>query len=154
MDIELPVDRLTGDLDLVLRIDVGFVDPTSAFRASVRQVCFMNLIDFFGRGRGAMSLAAVVGAGFPSGLLRLGGGRAFGERSGLALAGPLLLLEQTGQPLHLRFQFGHAPLQGAAARARTFVHSGIIRKLGEDSRACENLQADGVASPANELRSR
>jgi hypothetical protein len=110
MDVELPVDRLTGDLDLVLMIDMGFVDPASAFRASVRQGSFVNLIDLFGRGRGAMSLAAVVGAGFPAGLLWLAGRRAFGERGGLALAGPLLLVEPAGQSLHLGFQFGHAPL--------------------------------------------
>jgi hypothetical protein len=36
VDIELAVDRLSWDLDLILLIDVGFVDLAAAVRAGIR----------------------------------------------------------------------------------------------------------------------
>jgi hypothetical protein len=72
VDVELPVDGLARDLDLVLLIDVGFVDPAAALGAGVRQGRLVNFVDSFGRRREAMGLAAVVGAGFAAGLLGFG----------------------------------------------------------------------------------
>jgi len=85
-------------------------------------------------GGGRWGLGAIVGAGLPAGLLRVGGGRSLGEGGGLALAGALLLFEQARQALDLGFQLGDAALKGLAAGAGGFVHEGIVGK--REARSC------------------
>jgi hypothetical protein len=53
-DVELPGDRLVRTLDLILVIDVGFVDGTAAVGAARRQRRFEELIDCWGGGRWAL----------------------------------------------------------------------------------------------------
>jgi|SRR6516164_7375612 hypothetical protein len=138
VDVELAMDRLAGDLDLVLVIDVGFVDPAAAVGASVRQGRFVNFVDLFGWGREAMGLAAVVGAGLATRLLGFGLRWSLGKKCGLAFAGPLLLFEQAGQPLHLGLQFGDAALQRPAAGRGRFVHASMVAR----SQACSCAQRE------------
>jgi hypothetical protein len=122
VNVELTVDRLTGNLDLVLAINVGWVNEAAAVRASIRQGHLMDFVDLFGRGREAMGLAAVAGAGFAARLLGLGLWRPFGEGRGLTLAGALLLFEQAGQPLYLGLQCGDTPLECLATGTGRFLH--------------------------------
>src|SRR5262249_24672027 len=93
------------------------------------------------------------------GLLRLVGGRSLGEGGGLALADPLLLFEQAGQPLHLGFQLGDAALQRLAAGAGRSVHAGRIGKgtapscaAGEPSKAQAGAQVIARAAFLSRLR--
>ena len=69
VDVELAVDRLSWDLDLILLIDMGFVDLAAAVRASIGQGCLVNLVDLLRRR--SMRLSAVFLAGLASGLLSL-----------------------------------------------------------------------------------
>jgi hypothetical protein len=75
-----------------------------------------------------VGLGAVGGPRLAAGLLGLVGGLPLGEGGGLALAGPLLLFEEAGQPLDVGFQLGNAPLQRLAAGTGRFVHVGRIGK--------------------------
>src|SRR5262249_38037108 len=104
VNVELAMDRLAGDLDLVLVIDVGLVDHAAAVGASIRQGHFVDFVDLFGRSREAMGFGAVAGAGvggLPLGCRLV---RPLSERGGPTLAGALLLFEQAGQPLYLGLQ--------------------------------------------------
>ena len=49
VDVELPVDRPAGNLDLVLLIDVRLGDGAAAIRAGMREWRFVNLINLLGR---------------------------------------------------------------------------------------------------------
>jgi hypothetical protein len=106
VDVELAVDRLSWDLNLILLIDVGFVELAAAVGASIGQECLVNLVDSL-RWQ-SMRPGAVVLAGLTPRLLGVGLGWSFGERGGLTLARTLLLLEQESEALDLGFQFGDA----------------------------------------------
>ena len=121
MNVELPMDRLAGDLHLVLLIDVGLIDRTAAIGADIGQRSFVDFVNPLGRR--TMRLGSVILAWLAPGLLRRGLGRAFGKGRRLAFAGALLLLEQAGQSRDVGFQFGDPALQGLAAGANDFVHA-------------------------------
>src|SRR5262249_58957293 len=70
MDVELPVDGLTRDLDLELLGDVGFVERATAAGAAVGQRRLMDLADFLGGWRLAVGLGAIVLARLTAGLAR------------------------------------------------------------------------------------
>jgi hypothetical protein len=143
VDVELAMDRSAGDLDLVLVIDVGLVDPAAAVGASFRQGRFVNFVNLFGRGREAMGLAAIVGAGFTAGLLGFGLRWPLGEGGGLPLAGPLLLFEQTGQPLYVGFQFGDAPSERLATGTDRFIQVCMVAKR----RGCSCARGEESGGP-------
>src|SRR5262249_45928837 len=109
VDVEPAMSGPARDLDLVLLIDVGFLDraaTTGTTGAVLRQGGFVDLVDALGRW--AVRLGAVVRAGLATRLLRVRRGRAFGEGCCLPFAGPLLHFEQSGQPLDLESQVGDA----------------------------------------------
>src|SRR5262249_46904892 len=79
-----------------------------------------------GSGRLAVGLGAVVSAGLAAGLLRLAGGLALGEGSGLALAGAGGLVELAAEALVLGLQVAEASFKGLAAGTRDGLHTSII----------------------------
>src|SRR5262249_52687325 len=111
MDVELPVDRLTRDLDLELLGHMGLVEWAAAVGAAIGQGRLVDLVDLFGVGRLAMGLGAVVLARLAAGLLGLGRGLALGEGGGLALAGAGRLVELAAEAHVLGLQVTEASLQ-------------------------------------------
>ena len=105
MDVELAVNRLAGDLDLVLLLDIGFLDGTATVRADIGQRGFVDLINLCRRQRRSMAFAAVVLARLATGLFGLWLGWPLGEGRGLALAGAPGFSE-------LGLEFGDAPPKG------------------------------------------
>jgi hypothetical protein len=133
VDVELPVNRFTRDLDLELLSDVGFVEWAAAVGAGFGQGRLVGLVDV--RGGLAMGLGAVGRAGLAARPLRFGPGRPVGEGGGLTLAVALRLLQLPGQAFDLGFELGNtAPQVGdqavalAAARAGPEVHTSIMGK--------------------------
>ena len=99
VDAELSADRLGGNVDLKLFVDVVILgDVASAMGTSVGQRRFKRFVDGFGRRR-AMTVLAVLGASFASRLFRRRRGIPFGEGGGLTLAGAFLVVESL-------FEFG------------------------------------------------
>jgi hypothetical protein len=127
-DVELPVDRLAGDLDLVLLGDVGLVQGAAAVRAGVGQGCLVDLVDLFGARRLAVGLGAVILARLAAGLLGLVRGLALGEGGGLALAGAGRLFELPTEALVLGLQIAEASLKGLAAGTRDGFQTLIVAK--------------------------
>jgi hypothetical protein len=137
VNVELAVDRLPWDLDLILLIDVGFVDLAAAVGASIGQGCLVDLVDSLRRL--AVGLGAVLLAGLASWFLGVRLGWSFGEGGGLTLASALLLFKQAGEAFDLGFQFGDAALQRLAAGTSEFVHEGKIAKCAARSFAAETI---------------
>ena len=106
VDVELPTQRLAWDFGLELGGGADFGDRTAAVRASFGQGGFKDFVDLFGWWRRSMAVGAVLLAGLAAGPLGVGFGRPFAEGSGLTFAGALLLFEQAGQVLDLRFKLG------------------------------------------------
>jgi hypothetical protein len=126
MDVELPMDRLPGNLGLVLLDDRGFRDVAAAGGAEVGQRRVLGFVDLVGRGRWAMAVAAVGLARFTPRSPGMGLGFALAERGGLPLAGPARLVEQAGEFPDPLLQFGHPLLQGLASRAVGLAHAAIV----------------------------
>ena len=70
----------------------------------------VDLVNFFGAGRLAVGLGAVIFAGLAAGFLGLVCGLALGERGGLALAGADRLIELATESLVLGLQVAEASL--------------------------------------------
>src|SRR5262249_9809412 len=87
MNVELAVEGFTWDLHLELLSDVCFVEWAATIGASVRQRCFVNLVDLFGAWRLAVGLRAIVLARLAAWFARVRLGLALGEGTGLALTG-------------------------------------------------------------------
>src|SRR5947209_6906266 len=104
VNVELAMNGPTRNLDLVLLVDMRFLDIAAAVGTLVGQRCFVDFVDLFGRF--AVSFGAVVLAGLATWLFRLGLGRSFGKGGGLTFAGTALLVEQAGQSLDLSTEFG------------------------------------------------
>ena len=81
-NVELPIDRLAGNLDLVLLIDMGLHQTAAAARAFFRQRGWMDLINV--RRGLAKGVGAVVRAGLASGLLNTS--QQVGGAIGIAIA--------------------------------------------------------------------
>jgi hypothetical protein len=123
VDVELPVDGLPRDLNLELLGNVGLVQGTAAARASVGQGRLVDLVDLLGAGRWAVGLGAVVLAGLAAELLGLVGGLAFGEGSGLALAGAGRLVKLAPEAIVLGLKVAEASLKGLAAGTGDGLHT-------------------------------
>jgi hypothetical protein len=123
VDVELPVNGFTRDLNLELLSDMGFVEWTATIGAAVRERCLVNLVNLFGAGRLTMGLGAVVFAGLASGFLGLARGLALGEGTGLALAGAGRLIELAAEALVLGLQITEASLKSLAAGTRDRLHT-------------------------------
>jgi hypothetical protein len=93
VDVELAVDRLTWDLDLILVIDMGWLDRTPTVGAGIGQERLVDFVDLFGGRWLAVGLGAIVLARLAAGLVRIKLGLSLGEGSGLALAGAGCLVE-------------------------------------------------------------
>jgi hypothetical protein len=131
VDVELAADCLSWNLNLILLIDVSWLDRTTAVGAGIgyrRLVDLVNLLQ-----RRSMRLGTIILAGLASRLFWVGLGWSFGEGSGLTLAGALLLFKQAGEAFDLSLQFGDAALQRLAAGTSEFVHAGKIAKLPASS---------------------
>ena len=87
VDVELPVNRPSWDLDLELVGQVGFVEGAAAVGADVGQRCLVDLVDLFGGRWLAVGLGAVARDRLAPRLLGARLGLALGEGPGLALAG-------------------------------------------------------------------
>jgi hypothetical protein len=127
VDVELAVDRLAGDLGLVLLLDVGLLERPAAVGTGLGQRGLVDLVDLR-RWRPAR-LGTVVGARLAAGLFGLCVRRALGEGGGLAFAGA----EGLGE---LRFEFGDAPSQGFTGGADG-VHTDSIG--GTKRTSCASL---------------
>jgi hypothetical protein len=87
VNVELPVNGLTRDLDLELLGDVGLVEWAAAAGADFGQRCLVDLVDLFGGRWLAVGLGAVARDRLAPRLLGARLGLALGEGPGLALAG-------------------------------------------------------------------
>src|SRR5262249_44644942 len=125
VDVKLPVNGLTRDLDLVLLGDAGFFEGATAVGADPGQGRLVDLVDLFGVGRLAVGLGAVVLARLAAGLLGLVRGLALGERGRLALAGAGRLVELAAEALVLGLQVAEASLKGLAAGTRDGLHTSL-----------------------------
>src|SRR5262249_30377493 len=121
VDIELPVDWSSGDLDLVLVGDVTFLDRPTTVGTNVGQ---QRLVDLVGlpRRRQAMALAAVVGSGLAAGPHGRGLRRLLGERSGLTLPSAAGFVQVLLEAFDLRLPFGDAAVPLATGQADVSVH--------------------------------
>jgi hypothetical protein len=90
----------------------------------------VNLVDLFGGRWLAVGLGAVIVAGFAAWLLGIGFRIAFGEGSGLALAGTQGRIELTAQALVLGLQVVNSSLKRLAVSTPNRCHTGIIRSVG------------------------
>jgi hypothetical protein len=135
VDVELAVDRPPRDLDLVLSVDVGLLDGAAAVGARAGQRRVAGLGDLLGGRREAVGLGAVVGPRLAAGLPWREQRRPLGEGGGLALSGPALVVEQSGQALHLGAQVIQLPLEPLTARAERFGHAVSIGSYGAGSRS-------------------
>ena len=114
MDVELSMDRLAWNLDLVLLLDVSFVNDSTALGTDIGHGGFVSLVDFVLRRRRSMPMLAVFLASLASRLFRFILGMAFGEGRCLTLAGAALFVEQLGKLLDVGFEFRDAlPQHGA-----------------------------------------
>src|SRR5882672_3656809 len=132
--VELPINRLAGNFDLELRLDVGLVDGAAAIGAGVGQRGFVGFVDLLRRRRRSMRLGAVILARFTTGLLGFALGRPLGKRRGLPLAGAKGLVQEARQPLDLLAQPRHFRLETPTARAVRFSHAASLAKT--DARSC------------------
>jgi hypothetical protein len=114
MDVELAVNRLARDLDLVLLLDVGFLDGAAAVGTDVGERRLMDFVDLRWRRWQSMALVAVVVAGLAAGLFGLGLGWPLAKGSSLAFTGAQGLRE-------LRFEFGDALFAVGDALAESFT---------------------------------
>jgi hypothetical protein len=113
VDVELPDHGPTGDVRLILLVDVRLVEAAATTRTGVGQRGFVDLVDAFGRRWWPMAVSAVLVAGLATGSLGLGLGWAFGEGSGLTLAGP-------SRGFELLTQFVGGALQGSQGAFELF----------------------------------
>ena len=60
VDVELAVDRLSWDLDLILVIDMGWLDRTPTVGAGIGQERLVDFVDLFGGRWLAVGLGAAV----------------------------------------------------------------------------------------------
>ena len=115
MNVELAVNRPTGNLDLVLMVDVGLRDEAATVGAGVGERGLVGLVDLLGRL--AMRLGAVILARFAAGLFRRGLGGPFRKGRGLALAAATMFVEQTLKLFDLGLEIGHLAFQSKTAKA-------------------------------------
>jgi hypothetical protein len=118
VDVKLPVDGFTRDLDLELLGNVRLVERAAAVGAGMGQGCFVNLVDLLGARRLPVGLATILLAGPAAGPLGLISRLALGEGGGLALAGAGRLVELAAEALALGLQVTQASLKGLAAGTR------------------------------------
>jgi hypothetical protein len=130
VNVELAVDGLARNFHLELLSDMGFVEESAAVGTAFRQLCLVDLIDLLGAGRLAVGLDAVVLAGLAARLLGIGFRIAFGEGSGLALAGTEGRVELTAQAFVLGLQVVNSSLKGLAVSTPKRFHTRIIRSIG------------------------
>jgi hypothetical protein len=116
VNVELAVNRPTRNLDLILLVGVRFLDRPAAVGTGIRQWRFVGFVDLLGRL--AVSLGAVVLAGFAAGLFGRRLGRSFGERRSLAFTGTPLLVEEAGELFDLGAEIGVLPLNTETSFAR------------------------------------
>jgi hypothetical protein len=121
VNVELPLNGPTGYLDLILVVDVRFVDLAAAVRASDRQQRLVGFVDLL-RWQ-AMSFGAVVFAGLAARLLRLGHGWPLGERGSLTFAGAALFVEQARQVFDLSAKLGDFAFEADTVKAWCFTHT-------------------------------
>ena|SRR5437588_883645 len=84
VNVELALNGPARNLDLVLLVNMRFLDIAAAVGTLVGQRCFVGLVDLFGRL--SMGFGAVVLAGLATWLFGFGLGRPFGEGGSLAFA--------------------------------------------------------------------
>jgi hypothetical protein len=132
VNVELSMDRLAWNLDLVLLLDVGFVNDSAALGTDLGHSGLVGLVDFILRWRRSMPMFAVFVPGLASRLFGLSFGLALGEGGSLTLACAALLVEQLGELLDLGFEFREAFPQHGAFGTR-FCHVGSVAKCDDVS---------------------
>jgi hypothetical protein len=115
LDRELAVDRMAGNLGLILAAGVCFFQvPPPAPRTAVRQRGCVALIDVLRRGNRAVLMTAVPPPPLAPGPFRLNDGTVpCAERRRLPLAGPLRRVQRGGQLVDGRAQTVHRRVQTA-----------------------------------------
>jgi hypothetical protein len=123
VDVELPRDRLAGNLGLVLLIDVSFVDVAAALGTFIRQGCFQSFVDLLRpRGR-SVAMLAMLATGFAARSFGMFFGRILGERGGLPFGRALQRLELSQQLGDASFEFRDAAFQNKAIRTGRLGHA-------------------------------
>jgi len=124
VDVELALEGPTGDFDLVLRVDVAFVNGPATVGAAFGQRSFVGFIDLFGRL--AMGFDPVVLARLAAGLFRLRLGWPLGEGRRLAFAGAALFVEQPPQTVEFSATLDHFAFEAFTVKAGGIGHALMI----------------------------
>src|ERR1035437_4109601 len=109
VNIEFSVNRLAGNLRLVLLGGAHELDGLATERTFIGQRGDISFVYFFGRF--AISNRTVVLAGFPARFFGSGLGRPFGERRSLALLPALESFDESAQLLQIRPHPGNLRFQ-------------------------------------------
>jgi hypothetical protein len=104
LNIELPVDRPDGKLNLKLLPDFLVLNPPLTMRTPFGQRNLVMFVDLRRSGRLAVTLFAISLAGLATRSARLGDRRSFGKRSRLSLASSLGGLQLCLQACDFRLQ--------------------------------------------------
>ena len=113
MEVEPPHQRLAGNLDLELPIDMIVFCRSAACGALLGQRHIDDRVGFL-FWKGTMGLGAIIVARFAARLFRGVLGRSLGERSGLAFLGTRGVLQQSLQLRHSFLEFGDPPFEPGA----------------------------------------
>jgi hypothetical protein len=115
--VELAMDWSAGNFDLILLLNVDFVNGSAAVRTGLGQGSLMGFVDLLRRRWLTMGLYAVVVARFAARLFGLALGLAFGERGGLTLAGAAQFLKETRQALYISAEIGNFTFKADTVKA-------------------------------------
>lgn len=115
--VELAMDGSAGNLDLVLLLNVDFVNTSAAIRTGLRQGSLVDFVDLPGRRWLTMGLNAVIVARFAARFFGLSLGLAFGERGGLTLTGAALFLKEASQALYISAEIGDFAFEADTVKA-------------------------------------
>jgi len=115
--VELAMSWSAGNLDLILLLNVDFVNWSAAVRTDLGQGSLVDFGDLLGRRWLTMGLNAVIVACFAARLLGLALGLAFGKRGGLTLTGAALFLKEARQALYISAEIGDFAFKAATVKA-------------------------------------
>jgi hypothetical protein len=115
--VELAMDWSAGNLDLILLLNVDFVNGSTAVRTGLGQGSLMGFVDLLRRRWLTMGPNAVIVARFAARFFGSSLGLAFRERGGLTLAGAALFLKEARQALYISAEIGNFAFKANTVKA-------------------------------------